>query len=362
MPKETSSALHRLAAARPSARRSGRPRICAPLALLVASSSASAQSVAEFYRAHPIAMIVASGAGGGYDVYGRVLASYYGRHIPGNPPIVVQNMDLASGLEATNYVANKAARDGSVILATFNSLLTQPMFDNNNVRYDVLKMTWIGNIAKSIAICETWRASPVKTLEQARSREALMGATGATGNNAVFPRVLNQLAGTRMKTILGYSSSGVFLAVERGEIDGVCGTGYAAIMASKPDWLLERKINILSQFGLKRAAEMPDVPMAVDFVSNPDDRKIFELMAYPQEMGRPIGGPPGMPPDRLQALRRGFDATMKDADFLAAAKKAHLDVDPMTGEAMVELLEKAYATPKDVVARYVSLTSSSSGK
>jgi tripartite-type tricarboxylate transporter receptor subunit TctC len=332
----------------------------AALLALLTAPGAHAQSVEDFYKSKTVTMIVASGVGGGYDVYGRVLARYYGRHIPGNPAVIVQNMDAASGLEATNYVANKAPRDGSVILATFNSLLTQPLFDNKSVLYDVLKMNWIGNIATSIAICVTWNASPVRTLEEAKGREVLMGATGATGNDAIFPKVLNRLIGTRIKTVLGYSSSGVFLAVEQGELDGICGNGYPAVIASKPDWILDKKVNILTQFGLTRSPSLPDVPMAVDYVTNADDRKIFALLAYPQEMGRPFGAPPNVPADRLQALRRAFDATMKDADFLAEAKQAHLDVDPMSGEAMTDLLKQAYATPRDVIARYIDIISSDS--
>ena len=330
-------------------------RLLSVAALILYTTAATAQSVEDFYKAKRLTLIIASGVGGGYDAYGRTLARHFGRHLPGNPIVIVQNMDGASGLEATNHIANRAERDGSVFLATYNSLLIQPLFDNNNILFDALTLNWIGSVAKSTAFCFTWHTSSARSLEQAMVREVTMGSTGATGNNTIFPKLLNQLTGTKFKPIPGYTSNGVYLALEQGEVEGICGTGYAAVNATKPQWLSEKKLNILTQFGIGKSADMPDVPLARDFVKNPADRKIFDLLAYPQEMGRPFVAPPNVPQDRLQALRRAFDATMKDPEFLAESKKAFQDVEPLTGEEVTRLLKDAYATPQDVIVRYKEL-------
>jgi tripartite-type tricarboxylate transporter receptor subunit TctC len=338
-------------------------RILAGIAAAVGLSAFMAQPVsaetpAEFYAGKRLTLIVASGVGGGYDVYARSFARFYGRHVPGNPTIVVQNMDGASGLEATNYIANKAPRDGSVILATYNSLLIQPLLDNNQVQvlFDIPTMSWIGSIAKAIANCFTWQTSAIKTLDQAKGHEVLLGATGATGNSAIFPKVLNNLLGTKFKVISGYQTNAMYLAVERGEVEGICGLGTSTIAAAKPDWVSSNKLNILIQFGLTKDPTLGDAPLAIDLMKDANDKRIFELLAYPQEMGRPYAAPPGVPADRLAALRAAFDATMADPEFLAESKRINQDVQPMTGAAMEAMLKQAYGTPKEIIARYATLT------
>lgn len=335
-------------------------KIASRLAILLAvatTSAHAAETPAEFYAAKKqIRLIIASGVGGGYDVYARTLARHFGRHVPGNPTIVVQNMDGASGLEATNYITVKAPRDGTEILATYNSLLIAPLFDNNQVLYDVPSLNWLGSIAKAVANCFAWHASSIKTLDDAKGREVPLGATGATGNSAVFPKVLNSLLGTRFKVISGYQTNAMYLAVERGEVEGICGLGFSTVVAAKPDWVKDKKVTTLIQFGLGKDPDMGNAPLAIDLVNGANDKRIFELLAYPQEMGRPFAAPPGVPADRVAALRAAFDATLKDPEFLAESKRLSQDVQPMTGAAMEAMLKQAYAAPKEVIQRYIELT------
>ena len=277
------------------------------------------------------------------------------KHLPGNPAIVVQNMEAAGGIMAVNFIANRAPPDGSVIMATYNSLLIQPLFDNSNLMFDPRTLSFIGSMGKQINICVTRLESEVTTLEKAKEREVTVSSTGVASSVSQLPTVLNRLVGTRFKPIVGYSTTGMHLAMERGEVEGICGLSYATLKAAKPDWIFEHKIHILTQFGSARIAELPDVPLARDFVRDPADKSVFEILAYPQEIGRPVVAPPGIPADRLAALRQAFDDTMTDPDYLAESKKQFQDIDPMTGAAITEMIKRAYATPKDVVARAAEL-------
>lgn len=330
--------------------------------VLALAGTAAAEPVADFYQAKGLTMIVGSGVGGGYDAYARTLARHYGRHVPGNPSIVVQNMETAGGIQATNHIANRAPRDGSIILATYNSLMIQPLFNTNQIQFDPRTLSFIGSMGKQTNICVTRLASPVKTLEQAKEREVTVSSTGALSSVSQLPNLLNRLVGTRFKPIAGYTTKGMHLAMERGEVEGICGLSYATLKASNPALVFEKKINYLTQFGAARLKELPDVPLARDFVRDPNDLSVFEIIAYPQEIGRPIVAPPGVPPDRLAALRKAFDDTMKDPAYLAETKKVFQDIDPLSGEAITEMIKRAYATPKDIVAHAAELLYGSAEK
>ena len=327
----------------------------ATASMLVFASQAFAQSVEDFYKGKRLSLIIASGPGGGYDTFGRLMARHIGKHIPGRPNVVAQNMDGASGLQATNHLANRADRDGSVILATYNALTIQPMFDKTGVLYDPLTLNWIGSIGKQTNICVTWHTSPIKRLEQVKEQEVVVSSTGPTGNSSSLPHIFNNLLGTKFKVLVGYTTAGQRLALENGEVGGICGLSYSTLMASNPDWILSKKLNILAQFGNEKLADLPDVPLAIDFISDPNDKKILELLAAPQEMGRPFVAPPDVPADRVRALRRAFDATLKDPDYIAESKKAMLDIEPMTGEQIEALIKKTYATPKEIVDKAAAL-------
>jgi tripartite-type tricarboxylate transporter receptor subunit TctC len=328
------------------------------LVALFGATEASSQSPADFYKGKRLNLIIASGVGGGYDSYARVLSRHWGKYIPGNPTVVVQNMDGAAGITATNHIANKAERDGTVVLATYNTLTIQPLLDNKGILYDSQTLNWIGSIGKQVNICVTWAAtSPIKTLDQAKTTEIPVSSTGATGNSATLPNMMNKLIGTKFKVIIGYSTEGQRLALENGEVGGICGLSYTTLMASNPEWILQKKLNILVQSGLEKNKDLTDVPLLTEFIKDENDKKIINLLAAPQEMGRPIVAPPGVPADRVQALRRSFDQVMKDPDFLAESTKAFQFVEPMTGEQMTTMLKEIYQTPKALLDRATELTS-----
>jgi tripartite-type tricarboxylate transporter receptor subunit TctC len=310
-----------------------------------------ADAVADFYKSKDLSFIVASGAGGGYDVYTRVFARTFNQHIPGHPNIVVRNMPGASGLRATNYLYNSAAKDGSEIGMLYNTNSLEPLLGNAAAHYDPLKMGWVGSIGKLQNICVTWHTSPVKTLADLKQHPDLtVAATGATGNSATMPRILNDVLGTNIKVIVGYSTSGQRLALERGEVQGVCGLGYSTLAASNPEWISGHEINILAQVGLHPdTRNMPNVPMVLDSVKDPKKKQVLELLLIRQEWGRPIATPPNVPGDRLSALQTAFDATMKDPKFIKDAAQAKLEVEPLTGKDIEGLLHRAYSYPKDVV-------------
>lgn len=321
---------------------------------------ASAEAQEDFYKSKRLTIIVGSGAGGGYDTYARVFARHYPNHIPGQPTIIVQNMPAAGGIAATGYIANSATRDGTVILLTSNSLTVQPLFEKTQFKFNPLTLNWIGSMGKLDSICVTWGKSPIKTLEQARQREVLASGGGASSNAVTVPNLLNVLVGTKFRTIAGYSSSGQRLAIERGETDALCGLAYSTLMTSNPDWILDKKVNILIQISRKKRAELGDTPGIYEFAKTDADRKLLDLWTIPQEMGRPFVAPPELPKERVTTLRRGFDATMQDPVFLEEAKKAHLVIDPMTGEEMSALIGAAYETPKEIVEKMVHIVQNAS--
>jgi tripartite-type tricarboxylate transporter receptor subunit TctC len=314
-------------------------------------SGAAAQSPDAVYAGKQIRMVIASGAGGGYDAYARALARYLGKYIPGNPGVVVQNMPGASGITATNWAYAVAPKDGTVILATYNALFPEPLYGNPAARFDPLKFASIGSISGQQNICATWHTSPIKTIAQTMDREVTVAGTGAAGNSSTLPKVLNRMLGTRFKVILGYSTTGSRLAVERGEVDGVCGLSYSTLKASNPDWIRNNRINVLLQTGSKPQQGLAKVPLVVNLVTDPESRKVLALLAFPEEIGRPFVMPPDTPKAMVGAVRRAFDAVMKDPDFLADAEKTLLEVDPVTGEEMEQILKNAYATPKALVQR-----------
>lgn len=318
-------------------------------------SPASAQSADQAYKGKQVRMIIASGAGGGYDAYARVLSRHMGKYVPGNPNFVDQNMPGASGMAATNWGYKVAPKDGSVIVATYNALLLEPLFGNKSAQYDPRELQWIGSIGKQQNICMTWHTSPIKTIEQAKEREIVVAATGATGNAATLPKIVNAMLGTKFKVVGGYETTASRLAVERGEAEGICGLSWSTLKASNPEWIQNKRMNVLLQTGETRQAELPDVPLLIEKVQNPDDKRMLQIMSVPEDMGRPYFMPPGTPKNLVDIMRKSFTETMKDKDFLADAKKAHLEVDPVTGEAMQKLITEAYQAPKPIVNRMSEL-------
>ena len=315
-----------------------------------------AQAQAPFYRGKQINMVIASGAGGGYDTYARALARHMSKHIPGNPTIVPRNLPGAGGLIAANTLYNNTPADGFTFAALTNGAAMDPLFGERAARFDAQKLNWIGSIGKLDNICITWQGSPLTRIEQAKAREVAVSASGAGGNSSIMPKILNQFLGTKFKVIGGYTEgSGTTLALERGEVDGVCGLSYSTLKTMHPDWFRDRKVNIIVQIGLEKQRDLPDVPNALDLVANPEDKQVLQLILARQEMGRPFAMPPGVPADRVAILRAAFEATLKDPAFLADAEKLQMEVDPLTGAEIEALLKTAYAAPREIVQRAAQL-------
>lgn len=325
--------------------------IVAGAAVLAFANAAAAQSVADFYKRTDLTLYVGSGPSGGFDSYARVLARHYPRHIPGGPTIVVKNMPGASGLKAMNFIANVAPRDGSAILASFNTVVLDPFYGKSGAQFDPRTLGWIGSIGKQTGTCLVWHTVPVKTIEDARRQEVVVGATGADSTPNIFPKLLNAMIGTKFKVIDGYETAGLRLAVERGELQGLCGIAWETHMASVPQWIIEKKVNFLLQLGLEKSAHLPGVPLAVDLIENPADRQVWKLLVIPQEFGRPFVAPPGLPAARLAALQTAFTETMADKAYLADAAKAKQFVDPLSAKEIGALVRRAYAAPKEIVAK-----------
>jgi tripartite-type tricarboxylate transporter receptor subunit TctC len=315
------------------------------------AGAATAQSPAEFFKRAGLTLYVGSGAGGGFDAYARIFAPHFARHIPGNPNIVIKNMPGATGLVAINYLANSAPRDGSALLASFNTVILNHLYGDPNAKFDPRKLSWLGSLGHATGTCLTWHTSPVKTLADARQRESLMGATGEGSTPVMYPRLLNAMLGTKFKVITGYTTAGLRLAVENGEVEGVCGVTWETHMASVPHWIIDKKVNFILQLGLKESPHLKGVPLALDYIKDLKDRQVFALLGTPLEFSRPIIGPAGVPADRLKALRQAFEDTVGDPAYLADAEKAKTYVDAMTAQECLDLLAQDYAAPKDVIAR-----------
>ena len=329
------------------------------IATFVTTGGVLAQPAQSFYSGSTLSLIVGSEPGGGHDLFARVFAQFFSRHVPGHPTIVVQDMSGANGLIAANYVANVAAKDGSVIGAISPGNIIEPLLQTNQAaRFDPRKLNWIGNIASIQLACATWVSSPVKTVADAKERTAIVAAGSPVSSSAILPKVMNELLGTKFKVITGYQPGDVKVAVERGEVDGICGWAYATLQASDPDWLINHKLNFLAQSGLKRMPQLPDVPLVSELAAGANDQAIFRLLTYRELLGRPYFAPPGVPSDRVETLRKAFADTMRDPAYLAAAKAANQDVDFTDSDGMQRVIADAYAMPEDVVKRVSQLTRS----
>jgi tripartite-type tricarboxylate transporter receptor subunit TctC len=315
------------------------------------AATSSAQSVEDFYKNRQVTLISAAGAGGGYDIYSRLLAQFIGRHIPGEPHIVVQNMEGADGLTAINYVANIAPKDGSVISDTFSTMPFYLLVDGRNAKFDPRTLNWLGSLTKNYSVCIAWHTSSFKTLDDVMERSMRVSGTGALGWRSILPHLYNIVAGSKFEVITGYSTPNDYLAIERGEVDGSC-TTYTTLLASEAEWISQKKIIFLAQFGSAAPPGLEGVPMGLDRVKTAEDRAAMELILAQQQTGGPYVAPPGVPADRVQALQAAFATTIKDPDFLAAAQKVKLPlIEPMEGAQIRALIQHAYQTPPDIVNR-----------
>jgi tripartite-type tricarboxylate transporter receptor subunit TctC len=321
-------------------------KTCLGTALLLGCSvgSGRADDVQSFYSGRTINVVIGTSAGGGYDLYARVLAKYMGKHIPGNPTIVPQNMP-------------GAPKDGTVIGTFSRSMPLAPVLGLPGANFDGTKLTWLGSITKDTVTCISWKTSPVKSWNDLMTTEYKAGGEGKGADPDVFATILKNAFATKTKLVTGYpGSADIMLAMERGELDGLCGISYSTLKSTHANWLSEKSINFLNQGALTPDPALPGVPSLIDLAKTPEQKAMLTLILAPQAMARPFAAPPGIPADRAKALQTAFDQTMKDPDFVAEAAKLGLDVNPMTASEVEALLTQLYATPKPVVAQAVAVS------
>jgi len=321
-----------------------------------AAAPAAADPVADFYRGKTLTMVIATSPGGDYDIRARLLARHMGRHIPGEPAIVARNMPGAVGLQAANYLAVQAPRDGTVLHAIMQAMSAYQAMGGTNVEYDTRKLRWIGNTTDSPNVVSSWYTTGIKTIQDAMERELVVGAPGTNTTSVYYPKIMNALVGTKFKIVPGYpGGNDVNLAMERGEVGGRGSNSWASWKASHQDWIAQRKIYILVQIALKRAPDLADIPLMTELARNEEDRKVLAFVSADTEINRAIVTTQDTPPERVEALRRAFDATMKDPLFLAEAEKSGMDINPSTGEAAQMVADFIAGTPAAIVARAKAL-------
>ena len=328
-------------------------KLAAFIAAALAPPPAAAQeSVADFYRGRQVTVMVGSSSGGSASLYAQALARHMGRQLPGGPSFIVQHAPGAGGLVLANSIANTVARDGTAFAITSRTTAIEPLLGNRNAKFDARQINWIGTANVEYTTCLAWHTAAVKTLRDVMVKPLIVAGTGADATEVAWPKAINKLVGTKIKIVVGYqSSTDMNLAMERGELEGNCGLGWTIVKLRKPEWLREKKVNLLFQMGLRKHPDIPEVPLISDYAKTPEDRKVFEFLFAPQEMGRPFFTPPGLPPERLAALRLAFERTLKDSQFLADADKMGLEVQHVGGEAIEKLLERLYASPREVIER-----------
>jgi tripartite-type tricarboxylate transporter receptor subunit TctC len=328
-------------------------RILLALAAIAAAlSSASAQeSPATFYRGKTVRLIVGVGVGTGYDVNARALARHLGKHIPGNPTIIVQNQPGAGSLTMTNQMYAAGPFDGTVIGASFNGLPTAPLLQPNGVRFDSAKINWVGSTNRETQTMYVWHTAPMKTIEDLRAQEMLVGAQAPGSTQYDYPMLGRALFGLKFKVVTGYkSTSDINLAMERGEVHGTL-ANWSTVKTLNYQQYLDKKIRILVIWGARQSPELRGIPLIGDMATTPEQKQALQLAQARLEFGRPFFMPPNVPAERVNAIRRAFDATMKDKEYLVEAEKLKLEIDPMTGEDIAKMLEQIAKTPADVVAR-----------
>ena len=320
--------------------------------LMAATAPASAQDdVAAFYKGKQVRLIVGSAVGGGYDLYARALARHMVNHIPGNPHIIVQNQPAAGGVVMTNQLAGQGPRDGTVFAAPLNGIPTAPLL-MAGTQFDAAKLNWLGSLQSEPYVAFLWHTAPVSHITEMATKEVLVGTTtvGTTMND--FPLLLNELLGYKFKLVRGYKGTPqINIATERGEIHGNAGVGLASVKTLSQTWIDEKKIKFILQYNMRPSRELPGVPMVMDLAKTDEQKTAMRLLFARTEYARPYFLPPDVPAERVRALRRAFDATMKDPAFIADAQKLQLELSPMTGEAMQALVADLARTPPAIIDR-----------
>ena len=320
--------------------------------LAIAMPAAAQEDVAAFYRGKQLRLIVGTGAGGGYDLFARAVARHIGNHIPGNPAVIVQTQGSAGGLLMANQLFSLGPKDGTVIAAPVNGRPTAPLLEPAGAHFDAARLNWSGSTNRETYVAFAWHTAPVQSLADLLQKQLIVGATAAGTTLVDFPLVTNRVLGTRFKVVRGYDSTPqINVAMERGEVEGIGGIGWQSVKTQVPQWIAEKKITVIAQYGLQRDPELANAPTMLELARTDADRAALTMMFARTEYGRPYFAPPDVPPARIEALRRAFEATMHDPDFVADAAQLQLELSPMRGEGLQALVAKLARTPPEIVAR-----------
>jgi tripartite-type tricarboxylate transporter receptor subunit TctC len=319
-------------------------------------SSTRAEDAAAFYKGKTVELYIGYSVGGGYDLYGRVLARHLGKHIPGNPTVVPKNMEGAGSLRLANWLYRVAPKDGTVIGTIGRGTAFDPVLGEPGAQFDGTKFTWIGSANDEVSVCVAWQSAGVHSFDDLRTKEMTVGGTGVSADTDQFPRIINGVLGTKMRIVSGYpGGNDVALAMERGEVQGRCGWSWSSVKSTHGAWVKDQKIAILVQLSLSKHADLGSVPVVADFAKTDEQRKILKLIFARQTMGRPYLAPPEIPADRTEVLRKAFMETMQDKDFLADAEKSQLEIIPVDGEKVQALVQEVYATPQEIAKKAAAM-------
>ena len=305
---------------------------------------AFAQAEADFFRGKTITLGIPSDVGGGYDTHGRLLARFLPKYLPGSPHVIAQNMTAGAGLVLANSIYSNAPKDGTAIGIIRASVLYEQIFDNKAVKFDGPRFGWLGNMNSAQDACVFWNGSGVNQLADVFSQEHIVGADAAAGMSYSFPRIYNDLLGTKFKVVTGYKGTPArILAMERGEIEGACGLTTGLVKSNFGQQYAEGKIKVIAQAGLSRDSDFPDVPNMLDQAKTPEQRQSLEFIYAQLTLSRAVAGPPGMAAERIATMRKAFDAAVADPDFLDEAKKQKLDISPINGEETAKIVQRFFA-------------------
>ena len=329
-----------------------RTLIAAALAVVL-GPAAFAQDAGEFYRSKTVLLYIGFSPGGGYDVYGRLVARHLGRFIPGNPTIVPINMDGAGSLKLANWLYNAAPRDGTVIGSISRGVPFEPLVGFAEVaQFDPTEFTWIGSANDEVAVCVAWNRRGISNFDQLFERELIVAGTGPAADDVVHARLVSGLLGANLRLVAGYAGGNEMnFAMERGEVDGRCGWSWSSVTSTAQDWIDEGTIVVLLQVALRKHPELPQVPLIMDFAQTEEERQILRLVLLRGVLGRPYLAPPGIPPELAAALRHAFDTMVQDIAFLTEASRLRLEITPISGEELQRLIAEVYASPANIVER-----------
>ena len=323
--------------------------------VVAAGLMASPAPAADFYAGKTIEILIGGDVGGGYDIYARTLARHLPRHIPGSPTIVPKNLPGAGSGRAAAQIASVAPKDGTIIGAVFPGVIVAPLLEaRTQSLFDPTKFTYLASADSGTRVCVTFHTSKIKTFEDSQKQKTILGASAAGGSTRDYGAFLKKLTGMQVEIVSGYKGTAdIMLAMERGEVDGLCGLDWSSAKSQKPDWLRDKKLNILVQMGVEADAELTKlgVPQVWKFVKDEETRQVVELIVSQQIFGRPYIAPPDTAPEQVKTLRAAFMATMQDKQFLEEAEKARIDIAPSTGEKVQDVVRKLYAAPKNVVEK-----------